>query len=85
VDRHVGSAFEQGPVELAGPQFLAADLGERAVARHVAARCDRHDLEMLGPPAVRVPQGRGDQAGLNEGERRTAGSDAQGAQHAGLC
>ena len=75
MNRNVGEAFEQCPVELARPQALAADLRKRPVADLVPGGRDRDDLDPLGAPVMRVPQGGGDHAGLGEGERRTARAD----------
>ena len=75
--RGVDPAFGQPLVELAGPQRLAADLGQRAVLHLVAAGEHRDQLDRVLVPAVRRAQPRARLFRLRHGQRRAAGAELE--------
>jgi len=81
MDRKIGSAGGEPDVKLPGPQCLAAQLGERPILDDVARSRDRHQLDRAAMGGL---QRLGDEARLGEGERRSAGADAERTVHSAL-
>ncbi len=80
--REIDRARQQRPVELLGPQGLAADLGERDILDTVAGRLDRHDLDRVDLPAMCGAQRVAHHIGLDERERRSARAEFElGVRH----
>ena len=77
MDGQVGFAGDQRPVQLLGPERLAADVGERTVLDPVAAGLDGDDLNRVRAPAMSGDQRLCGHARLRQRERRTPGAQAQ--------
>ncbi len=77
MDAEIDFFGEQRPVELLGPQPLAADLRERPVLYLVAGRRDLDDLDPAVGPALRRLDRGSHLARLRQRQRRSASSEAK--------
>ena len=77
MDGNVDLTGKQRLLDLLGEQPLAANLGERSVALAIAGGGDRDNGDRRRVEPMRLDEGVARRARLDQGERRSAGSDFQ--------